>query len=288
MSQNIKLCLGASPIWYKEGWHVLDHKIEKTTGDKIAGDASKMDLPDNSCEIVFCSHVFEHIPHIKLPMVISEINRVLRPGGIFRMLTPDLEVIAKAYVEKDENFFKAAKSEDVNIRQDLGFGGMFMNFIVSPGQDTILFDRGLNEFIGGYAHLYSYDFEMMRVLFDKLGFTNIVKSPFNGSSIKEMKEPLHIDSLPPVWQDLNDELYNKHGLIHRLVDGKYEINFKITGFDRDPLTSLIVECKKETFVTQNKADELFNYSKKNYNRYAKSLLKDDSVVSKFDDWGIKY
>ena len=27
-----------------------------------------------------------------------------------------------------------------------------MNFIVSPGQDTALFNRNLDEFITGYAH----------------------------------------------------------------------------------------------------------------------------------------
>ena len=39
-----------------------------------------------------------------------------------------------------------------------------MNFIVSPGQDTILLDRNLNKFIAGYAHLYVYDFHMMKIL----------------------------------------------------------------------------------------------------------------------------
>ena len=43
--------------------------------------------------------------------------------------------------KKDRNFFKKAIDEDHSIRKDLGFGGMLMNFIVSPGQDTILLDR---------------------------------------------------------------------------------------------------------------------------------------------------
>ena len=60
---GIKLNLGASPIWRKEGWHVLDHKLNKTEEFKIAGDATAMDLQDESCDIVFCSHVVEHIPH---------------------------------------------------------------------------------------------------------------------------------------------------------------------------------------------------------------------------------
>ena len=127
---GIKLNLGASPIWQGEGWHILDHKLTKNEGNLIAGDAIDIKLPDESCDVVFCSHVFEHIPHIRLPRVLAEINRVLVKGGILRVLTPDLEKVAKAYVERDKEFFKKAKEEDTNIRVDIGLGGSFMNFIV--------------------------------------------------------------------------------------------------------------------------------------------------------------
>ena len=285
---GLKLCLGASPIWYKEGWHILDHKLTKTEGNRIAGDANNMDIPDNSCSIVFCSHVFEHIPHVKLPMVISEINRVLKKDGVLRILTPDLEIIAKAYVEKDKEFFEKAKLEDTSIREDLGFGGMLMSFIVSAGQDTILLDRNLKEFISGYAHIYSYDFEMMKIMLSKLGFKKIVHSNFNDSSIAELREPLHIDHLPPEWQDFNDELYEKHGLIHKQVGDGYEINFTITGFDRDPLTSLIIEANKDFFVSQAEADKIFNKTKNNYNKYGKSLLHNKVLTEQMDNLNIKY
>ena len=83
-----------------DGWHTLDHKLTENTETAIAGDASDIRLPDESCDFVFCSHVFEHIPHSRLPLVVSEVNRVLKPGGIFRMLTPNLEVLAKAFTDR--------------------------------------------------------------------------------------------------------------------------------------------------------------------------------------------
>lgn len=283
---NIKLNLGASPIWHKDGWHILDHKLKKTEGFKIAGDASNMDLPDECCDIVFCSHVFEHIPHTRLPLVISEINRVLKAGGILRLLTPDLKKVATAYVNSDRDFFKKAKEEDPSLRTDIGLGGAFMNFIVSPGQDTILLDRSLTKFIAGYAHLYSYDFSMLETMLTGLGFVNCAEPGFCVSEIEEMTEPLHVDSLPPVWQDLNSEFYKKNGLQHELVDGTYRINFKVTGFDRDPLTSLIIECKKSRFVNKKNAYQMFNMSLQNYNRYAYSLLKDEDLMQRIISVGI--
>ncbi len=285
--KNIKFNLGAGPIWKQEGWHILDHKINRTSGYSIAGDAANIDLPDNSCSFVFCSHVFEHIPHYKLPIVLSEINRVLEPGGILRILTPDLEKLAKSYVAKDEEFFREAKLEDESLRTDLGFGGMLMNFIVSPGQDTVLLDRGLKTFIGGYAHVYSYDYNMLDIMMTKLGFLPR-KALFSDSLLEEVRTPMHVTGMSPTWQNLNQEFYNKNNLVHKLIDGKYEINFTVSGFDRDPLTSLIVEAKKNSFVDKKTANSLFNETQDNYNRYGRSLLRNPEITSTFDSWNIKY
>jgi SAM-dependent methyltransferase len=283
---SIKLNLGACTYWYKEGWHVLDHKLGSTEGDRIAGDATAMNLPDESCEIVFCGHMFEHIPHTKLPLVLSEINRILMPGGVLRVLTPDLLKIATAYVNNDEDFFRLAKEEDSSLRGDIGLGGTLMNFIVGPGQDTILVDRNVSEFIAGYAHIYSYDFNMLRIMGDKLGFRNILQKDFCDSKIEELQEPLHVDSLPPVWKNMNAKFYKEHNLQHELIDGVYHIDFTVTGFDKCPVLSLIIECEKQEYVNQKKAHELFNKTQENYNRYAYSLLQDSSFIDKLKQKGI--
>lgn len=284
---GIKLNLGASPLWNMDGWHTLDHKLTENTETAIAGDASEIRLPDESCDVVFCSHVFEHIPHSRLPFVVSEVNRVLKPGGVFRMLTPNLEVLAKAYAEKDEEFWAKALEEDENLRTDLGFGGMLMNCCVSPGQDTALFDRNLKSFIAGYAHLYIYDYHMMSTIWSKLGF-DCRQAEFNDSEVEEVKTPLHVSGFDPVWQNFNQKFYADNGLIHRLVDGKYEINFSVTGFDRDPLTSLIVEGKKVSHVNKDEANRLFNFSAQNYNRYSYSLLRDEAFTDRLTEMGISY
>ena len=284
---SIKLNVGASPIWVKEGWHTLDHKLKKTTKTAIAGNAVNIDLPDESCEIVFCSHVFEHIPHTQLPIVLSEINRVLCVGGVLRVLTPDLAVIAKAYVAKDDDFFRKAKKEDETIRTDLGFGGMFMNFVVSPGQDTALFNRDLNQFVAGYAHLYSYDYEMLATLLDHVGYIPR-QAKFGESDIEELREPLHVIGQKPIWQNLNQDFYSKNGLIHKMTNGKYEINFKTTGFDRNPLTSLVIEATKKSYVNKESANEIFNNSLLNYNRYSLSLLTSQEFTTRLDKLKIRY
>lgn len=275
MKKKIKLNVGASPIWHKDGWYTLDHKAREGNEHSILGDASSIPLDDFSCETIFNSHMFEHIPHVKLESILIEFNRVLEKDGILRILTPDLKKIAKAYVETDEEFFKRAKEEDESIRTDLGYGGMFMNFVVSPGQDTALMDRQLTEFISGYAHVYLYDFEMLEILLNRCGFYSISQKEFSCSEYPDYKEPMHVIGLDPIWQDLNQKFYKKNKLVHfyDAKSGKYNINFKITGFDRDPLTSLIVECRKKHHIDKNKYQGL-NESNENYNRYGQSLMKD--------------
>lgn len=46
-------------------------------------------IPDNVVDFFQSEDVFEHIPYDKLPSVISEIYRVLKPGGLFRLSVPD-------------------------------------------------------------------------------------------------------------------------------------------------------------------------------------------------------
>jgi len=196
-------------------------------------------------------------------------------------LTPDLKKVAKAYIEEDDDFFTEARLEDESLRTDLGFGGMFMNFIVSPGQDTALYDRGLNQFIAGYAHLYSYDFNMLRILLERTGFYCVEQKDFCDSDLKDYQEPLHVEGMSKKWENFNQDFYKKNNLVHYYdsVKGEYNINFKVTGFDRDPLTSLIIEARKKETIDK-KTYQSLNDSPLNYNKYAWSLLKDKDFLEK--------
>jgi SAM-dependent methyltransferase len=53
--------------------------------------AEDIPLPSNSVDIVFCKSVIEHFYVRELPQIMSEVKRVLRPGGAFIALTPDWE-----------------------------------------------------------------------------------------------------------------------------------------------------------------------------------------------------
>jgi SAM-dependent methyltransferase len=71
-----------------------------TTADINPGKADRVlnieaiDLPDASCDVVVCSHVLEHVNDVK---ALSEIYRVLKPGGLAIIMLPIVEGWSRTY-----------------------------------------------------------------------------------------------------------------------------------------------------------------------------------------------
>ncbi len=55
---------------------------------------------DESFDVVYHSHVLEHLTAADGERLMQECRRVLRPGGVLRVVVPDLETIAALYLEK--------------------------------------------------------------------------------------------------------------------------------------------------------------------------------------------
>jgi SAM-dependent methyltransferase len=47
--------------------------------------------PDNSADVVYHSHIFEHLDRAYAGGFLLEIKRVLKPGGIHRIVVPDFD-----------------------------------------------------------------------------------------------------------------------------------------------------------------------------------------------------
>ena len=58
----------------------------------------ELPFPDNSFEVVYHSHVLEHLNHDDVANFTKEIYRVLIPSGIHRIVIPDLETLVKSYL----------------------------------------------------------------------------------------------------------------------------------------------------------------------------------------------
>jgi predicted SAM-dependent methyltransferase len=56
-------------------------------------------FPDRSFDVVYHSHVLEHLSRQDAPAFLGECHRVLNSGGVIRVVVPDLERIAQLYLE---------------------------------------------------------------------------------------------------------------------------------------------------------------------------------------------
>jgi predicted SAM-dependent methyltransferase len=64
-------------------------------------DVSKgIPFPDRHFDVVYHSHMIEHIRVDDVQRFLQDCRRVLKPGGIMRVATPDLERLCDAYLEK--------------------------------------------------------------------------------------------------------------------------------------------------------------------------------------------
>lgn len=100
---SVPIRLKGSPIGRRIAPLVLDGE-RRAAYDRISGEVMRHDLrkgipfPDGSVDAVYHSHLLEHLDREAVPGFLAEVRRVLKPGGIHRIVVPDLERDARDYL----------------------------------------------------------------------------------------------------------------------------------------------------------------------------------------------
>ena len=95
----MRLHIGGEEI--KEGWKILN--IQKKPGVDFIGDITDLSqFDDESVEEVYASHVLEHVGLAKVNKTFDGIQRVLKKGGKFYISVPNLETVAKIFLQVPE------------------------------------------------------------------------------------------------------------------------------------------------------------------------------------------
>ena len=72
-------------------------------------------FPEDTFDSVYALHIIEHLTPEEGGEFVAEVFRVLRPGGIFRVSTPDLEAIVRAYLERLDVYEDPRKTRESNL-----------------------------------------------------------------------------------------------------------------------------------------------------------------------------
>jgi len=68
------------------------------------GDATKgLPIASDSVDVLYCSHMLEHLDQKEVAVFLKEARRVLRSGGIIRLAVPDLRKYVKQYIESNDS-----------------------------------------------------------------------------------------------------------------------------------------------------------------------------------------
>ena len=70
----------------------------------------KLPFPDRSVDYVYTSHVLEHLAAADAPKLIEEVFRVLKPGGMVRLVVPDLAYVRGYLVRCKHRLIKGRAS----------------------------------------------------------------------------------------------------------------------------------------------------------------------------------
>lgn len=82
-------------------WENIDF-ISVAPGVRVYDLRKGIPYPDQTFDVVYHSHLLEHFSKQAAPAFLRECHRVLRHGGIIRVAVPDLEKIARLYLEAME------------------------------------------------------------------------------------------------------------------------------------------------------------------------------------------
>jgi predicted SAM-dependent methyltransferase len=84
----------------KDGWRILN--VQPGDGVDFVGNVADLSgFANEEFDEVYASHVIEHLGfRTELPAALSGIYRILKPGGVFQMSVPDLEVLCRIFLNE--------------------------------------------------------------------------------------------------------------------------------------------------------------------------------------------
>jgi len=147
-----------------DGWINLD--VNRADGIDVVWNLEfGMPFPDQSCSALFGEHMIEHISKENAARLLHECLRVLEPGGILRISTPDVGLYLKSYAGDRKFLSHPAFDRPAETAMDR--------------INTMMRENG--------GHLWVYDAESLIALVRSVGFAWVREQEFNRSNHPRMK-----------------------------------------------------------------------------------------------------
>jgi SAM-dependent methyltransferase len=135
-------------------------------GDIVSG----LPIPENSAASVYASHVLEHLCYDDFWIALENTLKVLKPGGVFRLIVPDLRARAVRYIEK-------------SARGDPDAASKFLReaYLGKQARGRTLLQK-MRQILGNGDHLWMWDELSMCEALRTVGFVDIRRCEFGDAA----------------------------------------------------------------------------------------------------------
>ena len=164
-----KLQIGAGPYLLK-GWLNTDFMTTLRDGTPMYMDAGKpFPIPDASFDYVFSEHLFEHLTYPQATNMLKECYRIMKPGGVIRIATPNLQFLVDMYLHPEKSINKAYVEFNAQ-RSDLPSDPVYT----------------ISYFHTSWGHQIIYDPDSLTHFLEQIGFKDICRCEVSKSEHKAL------------------------------------------------------------------------------------------------------
>jgi glycosyltransferase involved in cell wall biosynthesis/SAM-dependent methyltransferase len=141
--------------------------------------------PDNSVDLIYLGQCVEHFaPLTELPNLLTECRRMLKPNGVIRITTPDLDLLIGAYINNDMGKFASEQPDFYKEADSSSQLAMLMYGSMGP-------NCSWNSYEG---HMFLYTKQSMTRVLEGAGFKNVEFHYETGKSKSEVMAKEAVDA----------------------------------------------------------------------------------------------
>ncbi len=166
--------LGCGPV-ITEGMINIDFFFEKGI-DYGADLRFPLKIKDESVDGITCEHTMEHLSYSDDEKLMSECYRILKPGGVLRIILPDVSKFLNAYANNDVAWFN--EWEKLYFTNSLNPERAKRKLHSKMGAVSFVLQE--------YGHISAWDEETLRFYLSKVGFSKIDVKAYREGAKKEL------------------------------------------------------------------------------------------------------
>ena len=181
------LHIGCGP-YYMPDWVNTDITIT-SNADFFCDITQKLPIPDKIFDVIYGAEVIEHIELEEARLFFREAYRILKPGGVMRLTTPDTTEVCKIFL---------GLRDDVKI-EDFGTAEIFGPIWI---EDKVSKELWINYQFRSWGHKHLWTFESLVSELTKAGFCEVQRcEPQKTKSDKSQLNCLEnrYGDNPPSW-----------------------------------------------------------------------------------------